>query len=795
MSLSTCRPASRLPRLRLVSAAISLVLSSAALPLLAADTLTPIAADAAADAGPQATRLPTVEVQGDGKIEASSPKYTAPLLDTPQTITIVPREIIEQQNLLSLRDILSTLPGITFGAGEGGGGYGDSINLRGFSANNDISVDGVRDSAQYSRTDPFNLEQVEVVNGANSVYAGAGSVGGSINLVSKAAHQGDSHTVSAALGTDSYGRITLDSNTEFGDGMAFRVNVMAHENDAPGRDFEQFSRWGIAPSLAFGLGSDTTLTLNYLHQEDDNIPQYGVPFFNGGPLPGVDPGNYYGYNNIDDQDIENDAFTAILSHRFSDALSVRNLTRVAEVDQVSIVDAVQGTWCLRETGLTPTGAACGATPPGRYQPSGPRGYVRDTTNKALVNQTDLMFGFATGGIRHDLVAGVAFSHESFRLDTSSLFRNANGSTTGIVLPTMDMFTPDSTWTGPVRQTLTGKTDGEQDNAAFYLFDTLTFNDQWQANVGLRQERNEGSSTIYTVSTTAPNIGAVTGAAAPAKNSDDLFSYRAGLVYKPRANGSVYLAHGNSKTPSKASVNGSCTAVSSTGTANCNVAPESAVNTELGTKWDFNNGRLSFTAAIFRNERENYRVADPDPTNLTGEQALDGEARVDGVTLGLSGLIADNWSVYANYTHLESEVLRNVSDYCLANPGIGACTGGNAADPDFVAGDPLLATPENAMNVWTTYDLSRKWQLGYGATYAGWITVEQHSASKPSGELATYGGYTTHRLMVAYRITADFSLQLNVNNLTDKEFYTRIRNNGWATPGDARTVVLNASYHF
>ena len=106
---------------------------------------------------------------------------------------------------------------------------------------------------------------------------------------------------------------------------------------------------------------------------------------------------------------------------------------------------------------------------------------------------------------------------------------------------------------------------------------------------------------------------------------------------------------------------------------------------------------------------------------------------------------------ANYTYLDSEVLRNVSDYCLANPGIGACTGGNAADPDFVAGDPLLATPENAMSVWTTYDLSRKWQLGYGATYAGWITVEQHSASKPSGELATYGGYTTHRAMVAYRV--------------------------------------------
>ena len=109
--------------------------------------------------------------------------------------------------------------------------------------------------------------------------------------------------------------------------------------------------------------------------------------------------------------------------------------------------------------------------------------------------------------------------------------------------------------------------------------------------------------------------------------------------------------------------------------------------------------------------------------------------------------------------------------------------------------PLKPLPENALSVWTTYDVSRKWQLGYGATYAGWITVEQHSATKPTGELATYGGYTTHRVMAAYRVTPDFSLQLNVNNLTDKVYYTRIRNNGWATPGDARSVVLNATYRF
>ena len=128
----------------------------------------------------------------------SSVKYTEPLLDTPQTITVVTKEVLDEQNLVSLRDALSTLPGITFGAGEGGGGYGDSITLRGFNASSDITTDSVRDSAQYSRTDTFNVDVVELINGANSVYSGAGSVGGNINLVSKAARVGDSTSCRAA---------------------------------------------------------------------------------------------------------------------------------------------------------------------------------------------------------------------------------------------------------------------------------------------------------------------------------------------------------------------------------------------------------------------------------------------------------------------------------------------------------------------------------------------------------------------------------------------------------------------
>lgn len=212
------------------------------------------------------------------KVEkAESPKYTRRLLDTPQTITVVGNQTISKQNLLTLRDVLATVPGITFGAGEGGGGYGDSINLRGQSANTDITIDGVRDSAQYSRTDPFNLEQIEVINGANSVFSGSGSIGGTINLVTKRPKGYDETLLTAGIGTDDYYRATIDSNVKLSDFVAVRLNAMYHENDVPARDVDHYKRWGVAPSVKFGGDGPTTMTLLFSHQEDENTPLYGVP--------------------------------------------------------------------------------------------------------------------------------------------------------------------------------------------------------------------------------------------------------------------------------------------------------------------------------------------------------------------------------------------------------------------------------------------------------------------------------------------------------------------------------------
>ena len=762
---------SNLSRRTPLAAAILATLQTAAMQSHAAETT-------------NAQQLPKISVGAEEESykpeTVSSPKYTELLRDTPQTVTIVNREVMDQQSLVGLRDVLTTLPGITFGAGEGGGGYGDSVNLRGFSANADMTIDGVRDSAQYTRSDNFNLEAVELVNGANSVFSGAGSVGGTINLVSKAAGQGDFNRFSASGGTDSYVRATGDVNHQINDGTAVRLNVMAHQNDIPGRDYEEAKRWGIAPSIAFGLGSDTRFTLSYLHQKDDNIPSYGVPYFqnpyNNGPLPEADSSNYYGFHNFDEQEITVDSLTSVIDHDFSEGFAIRNLTRWSQIDQLTRVTPPQGTWCLSSGINVSNGNACAT--PGIFTQAGPAGNTRDSRNTILYNQTDATLSFRAGYIDHDLVIGLALTHETYDLISGNSLRNADG--TSVPLPPKSIANPDSTWNGPVNFIVSGTTDGELDNRAVYLFDTLKFTPQWWLTLGARYENNEGSTYATSVATN----GAVT-ASRPAENSDDLFSYRTALTFKPVEAGTIYLSYANSKTPSKASVNGACQPVQTTsntgqlqGNANCDADPETAINIELGTKWDLIDDRLALTAAVFRNDRQNYKVSDPlNPDNPSGEQQLDGRARVDGRSLGAAGNGTNAWGIFANYTYLDSEVLQSVSDYAL----------GQGADPQ--KGNPLTSVPKHSASVWTTY-VWNGFTFGYGATYQGEVYLNNNAAV-----LYKTPDYLVHRLMVGYDFNRKLGLQLNINNATDKEYYERIRNNGWATPGAARNAILTINGNF
>ncbi len=796
----------------------------------------PVDAARAPAAMEQEKRIERDDIIVNGKIipatTLESPKATRDLIDTTQTITVIGDQTIRKQNLLTLRDVLQTIPGITFGAGEGGGGYGDSINLRGYSANNDITIDGVRDSAQYSRSETFNLQQVEVYNGANSVFGGGGSVGGTINLVTKRPQAENLTVVSGGIGSDDYYRATVDANVRVSDLVAVRLNAVGHKNDIPGRDVERNKRWAVAPSLMVGVEGPTSLTLQYYHQEDDNVPVFGVPYYRSatfsGLLPGTDRKGYYGIVNLDKQDITVDQGTATISHRFSDKVSIRNLSRWQRVAQDSTTSAPQGVLCLTNN-RTPTGAACTvsftapvlyegvlrpattAAPfivtvqPGSFLGNGPRGLVRNQENQLLYNQTDLRAVFNTGGLEHTLVIGASLSKEDYTLFTGNTLRTAVGVT--VLQSPISLADPDTTYTGPFNFIPSGRSQGITTNAAGYLFDTVKIVPQLEVNVGLRYEHAEGRFRADTFSTV---VGLTRGdytRGASQVSDETLFSYRGGINFKPVETVSLYASYGNSTTPTSATVRLGCGTLISAPAGQldpCDIKPEKAVNYEIGAKADLFGRKLQLTAALFRNERTNYRVATNDPI-VTTLAVTDGRSRVDGIALGASGSVSKAWSIFANYTYLDGTVLQSVSNFCLANPGTRGTTtitnpcGNSAAVLDPQKDQQLTNTPKHSGSLFTTYTLPFGLQVGYGLTYQGAFALNNSALATPLAPTTALTpvfhseDYLTHRAFLSYTIGSGLTAQLNVQNFTNEKYFTGIRNNGWATPGEARSVRFTMFY--
>ncbi len=683
---------------------------------------------------------------GDYKTERSaSSKIAAPLLDTPQTITVVPAQVIQEQQALSLRQVLSNVSGITFNAGEGGGGSGDSINIRGFSANSNIQIDGLRDSAQTSRTDTFNIDQVEVIKGPNSVFGGAGTTGGSINVISKQPQDRAFTRLGGSLGTDDYYRMTVDANQPLegvGTDSAFRLNLMGHKNDVAGRDQIERERWGIAPSLRLGLSDSTRLTLSAFHQTDDNTPDYGVPALDGKKLAGVSREDYFGWKNLDKEKIEQNALTANFEHDFNDNLRLQNLTRYSHITRDTTVSASH----VNTNGL----------PAGQYLPAGPQAYGRHTTTEMWINQTNLLSNFNVLGMRHDLVTGVEISRETLDLKTYSY------NLTGFPATGYSLSNPPGYWGGATNKATSGYTETELTNQAVYAFDTIALHEQWDLNLGLRYDRFKGEAEGFSsnqVRTTR------------FKSSDEKASSRVGLVYKPVESGRIYVAWGNSFNPSAESLASSGGGLS---LATENLAPEKNQTWELGTKWELLEKRLELDAAVFRVEKSNARE-----TMADGSTQLAGEQRVQGIEVGVTGHITDQWDVYANYTFLDSETLK------AADTAAGIAREGQA----------LGNTPPRSFNLWTTYKLPAGFTAGYGARYVS----ERNVTSSTTAKL---DGYLVHNAMLGYQVNRHVDLQLNVNNLFDKDYVERVRQqNGTAARssaleyGDARSAILSANYAF
>lgn len=669
----------------------------------------------------------------------SSVKYTEALLNIPQTLTVIPQKLIQEQGAATLRDVLRNVTGISIQAGEGGGGLpGDNLSIRGFAARNDVYVDGVRDFGAYSR-DPFNIDQVEVSKGPASLYGGRGSTGGSLNLSSKRPQLTELQTVTLAGGSESYGRATFDYNQPLAEtgglsGAAFRINGMWTQGHVAGRDEVENRRWGIAPTVGFGLDSSTRLTLGYSHLDQDNLPEYGIPWVPAANVPlaryadqpaPVRFDNFYGLTDRDYEKTVTGIATAELAHDFNDATTLRSLVRYGQSDRDSVITA-------------PRFVSNDSTQLNRQLQS------RDLEDDILALQNDLTSRFTLGGIEHALVAGIEVAREG----------SENFARSGPAAPVADLFHPDPhvPYAGPITRT-GARTESQADTIGVYASDTLHFGEHWQVIGGLRWDR-------FAIDFDSVAVG---GALTRFERSDAELSWRTGVVYKPVPEGSLYLSYGTSFNPSADGNTGLSLAANTV-----DLEPEKSRGYELGTKWDLAAGgarRLSVSAAVFRTEKTNARTPGIDPGDPP--LVLEGEQRIDGVELGLSGQLTAGWSAFLGYTFLDSEVVRSNTPAELGNP--------------------LANTPRHSGNLWTTYHWARGFEMGGGIQY-----VDDRYNNNTATRVAP--AYTLLDLTAAYEVNQLLTLRLNVNNVTDERYIDRV-GGGHFIPGAGRSVALTTGFGF
>ena len=679
--------------------------------------------------------------------KASSPKFTAPLVDTPRTVNIIPEQLIKDRGATSLQDVLRSTPGVTLGSGEGGTPTGDRPFIRGYEASTDIFIDGMRDYARGSH-ETFNLESVEVIKGPSSAYTGRGGTGGSINLSTKKPKLENFLEGTVGIGNGGQNRQTLDGNYVLSDSVAARLNLMRMGGDIPGRDHVEYDRWGIAPSISFGLDTPTRVTLSYAHIENKDTPDMGIPFKNAAnpdrtkPIK-VDRNNFYGRKHVDFNKNVFDTATVDFEHDINDAFTLRNATRYGtSLNHYLFTRPTFDNCSAGDTG------SC-ATEDGDLQfKRNNRGRYRKS--ESIINQTDVFGTFNTGALEHSLTAGAEFSREE--VSSKTLDIKAAEDNDSFWNPSSNGRYNKSISYGPKLK------DGDIKTMAYYVFDTVKLNEQWSLNGGLRYDKFK----VY------KNESISRGKPVPSESREDgMWNYQAGIVFKPAQNGSIYLSYGTSSNPSGENLGQNGGADGPAGAAQVNdLKPEKSRSIELGTKWDVLNEKLSLTAAVFETTKTDARSSDP----ITGDVSLAGENRVRGIELGATGSITDKWDIWAGYTYLDPKIKKYRS-------------GNNVYD-----GNQIKFIAKNSATLWTTYEPIKDWTIGGGVSYVGERYVDDSNTLKlPS--------HTLYDAMVGYRMSRNLELQLNVNNITDTRVYDASHVGLFANVGQGRSYMLNANYSF
>lgn len=582
-------------------------------------------------------------------------KTDTALIDTPQSVTILTKEFLNDTAVTSIGDAARYIPGAGTAQGEGNR---DTVVLRGNSSTGDYFVDGLRDDVQYFR-DFYNIERLEALKGPSGMVFGRGGPGGVLNRVTKQAviGGGSFHEVAAVAGSWDHYRATVDFNQSLTDIAALRLTGLYEDSDSF-RDGVYITRQGLNPTLGLALSKQTTLRAGFEYFNDERVADRGVPSFNGKPFK-TDASTFFGDPTRSPTYTYVRAFNASLDHVFASGATFRNATRYASYDKFYQNVYAGGP-------VTPGGTVDIAA------------YNQATDRENLLNQTDVVFDFESGSVEHKVLIGL----EVGRQETDN-FRATGSSTLVGVTPLGSVSAANPRYTGPLFFNQSA-TDADNHSvakvAAVYLQDQIQLLPKLQLIAGLRLDHFE-------VDLVDNRTGATP------DSSDNLLSPRVGLIYKPVNNLALYASYTRSYVPRAGEQLASLTAT------NAALDPEEFENFEVGAKWDVN-PRLSFTAAAYQLDRSNQAVADPTAGLPGGSPAgtlllVDGQ-QVQGIELGAAGRITDHWSLNAGFAYQDGET--------------------QSTNGPILAGTRIQQLPRNTFSLWNRYDFNAAWGVGLGTIY-------------------------------------------------------------------------------
>lgn len=659
----------------------------------------------------------------------SSTKTDTALLDTPQSVTVVTAAQIKDQAVQSMAEAVRYTPGITFAQGEGNR---DAAVIRGSASTGDFFLDGVRDDVQYYR-DIYNIDRVEVLKGANGLAFGRGGAGGVINRVSKEAGWTPVRELNVSVGSFDHKRAALDVGGGLTENVAGRVNIVTEDSDSY-RDGVSLRRNGISPTLTLKPGDRTKVVLSAEYFNDLRVADRGVPSQNGKPFK-TDESTFFG--NAEQSPTETTVRTvaAAIEHQFKNGVMLTNKTRYADYDKY-----YQNVYPSNAVGA---GAGIG---PNEVEI---KGYIDDTQRQNLFNQTDLVFKFNTGKVKHQLLTGMELGRqdtESFRFDAS--FGAATASKVNINSPSNVAATSFSS-------TLNRRFATEAEIFSLYLQDQIDLTNKLQVVAGLRRDRF--ALDYLDKKPATPNR---------IESKSTELSPRAAVIYKLAQPLSLYAGYSQTFVPRTGDQLGALS-TATTSASNPAFDPEEFINKEVGIKWDPSQD-LSLTAALYRLERNNIAVV----IDGSGNRALVDGQLVKGIELGASGKITNNWSVVGGYSYADSDIKKDP----------------DGASGAIKAGNETNHTPRHTFSLWNRYDVNDRYGVALGFVSRSRMFAQDDNTVK-------LPGYGRVDAAAFYNASKNLQLQLNIENVLNRDYSVNAHNNNNIMPGSPIAARLSATYKF